>query len=102
MIKNNNLKSIYLIYLIRIYRSELYISGGILSITSRILIIDLLQKRIPSYLITGILVMHAERYCIFFLYKWGDTFFGYIFVGQVFFFMYKFNIGLITYVLLLL
>ncbi|GES78268.1 DNA repair protein [Rhizophagus clarus] len=42
-------------------RSELYISGGILSITSRILIIDLLQKRIPSYLITGILVMHAER-----------------------------------------
>ncbi|CAG8681451.1 22521_t:CDS:10 [Rhizophagus irregularis] len=42
-------------------RSELYVSGGILSITSRILIIDLLQKRIPTYLITGILVMHAER-----------------------------------------
>ncbi|CAG8438592.1 3356_t:CDS:10 [Funneliformis mosseae] len=42
-------------------RSELYVSGGILSITSRILIIDLLQKRIPTYLITGILIMHAER-----------------------------------------
>ncbi|CAG8592159.1 11965_t:CDS:2 [Funneliformis caledonium] len=43
-------------------RSELYVSGGILSITSRILIIDLLQKRIPTYLITGILIMHAERF----------------------------------------
>lgn len=42
-------------------RSELYLSGGILSITSRILIVDLLTKRIPSYLITGILVNHAER-----------------------------------------
>ncbi|CAG8530452.1 12745_t:CDS:2, partial [Cetraspora pellucida] len=42
-------------------RSELYLSGGIMSITSRILIVDLLTKRIPSYLITGILVNHAER-----------------------------------------
>ncbi|CAG8453665.1 10156_t:CDS:10 [Dentiscutata heterogama] len=42
-------------------RSELYLSGGIISITSRILIVDLLTKRIPSYLITGILVNHAER-----------------------------------------
>ncbi|CAG8755563.1 1657_t:CDS:2, partial [Cetraspora pellucida] len=42
-------------------RSELYLSGGIMSITSRILIVDLLTKRIPSYFITGILVNHAER-----------------------------------------
>ncbi|CAG8572220.1 8330_t:CDS:2, partial [Racocetra persica] len=42
-------------------RSELYLSGGIISVTSRILIVDLLTKRIPSYLITGILVNHAER-----------------------------------------
>ncbi|CAG8758984.1 7545_t:CDS:1, partial [Acaulospora morrowiae] len=36
-------------------RSELYLSGGIISITSRILIVDLLTKRIPPSIITGIL-----------------------------------------------
>ncbi|KAG9288310.1 hypothetical protein G9A89_021341 [Geosiphon pyriformis] len=42
-------------------RRPIYLAGGILSITSRILIVDLLTKNIPTNLITGILVFHAER-----------------------------------------
>ena len=42
-------------------RQELYLSGGLLSITSRILIVDMLLKRIPTDLITGLLIMHAEQ-----------------------------------------
>ncbi|ORX93909.1 DNA repair endonuclease XPF [Basidiobolus meristosporus CBS 931.73] len=42
-------------------RTEVYLSGGILSVTSRILVVDLLTKRIPTHLITGILVNHAHK-----------------------------------------
>ena len=42
-------------------RKELYLSGGPLSITSRILIVDMLLGNIPIDLITGIIIMHAER-----------------------------------------
>jgi len=42
-------------------RQELYLSGGLLSVTSRILVVDMLNKRIPTHLITGIVVLHAER-----------------------------------------
>ncbi|KAN0059816.1 DNA repair protein RAD16 [Thecaphora frezii] len=42
-------------------RQETYLSGGILSVTSRILVVDMLSKRIPTALITGLVVMHAER-----------------------------------------
>ncbi|KAL1915153.1 uncharacterized protein VTP21DRAFT_7634 [Calcarisporiella thermophila] len=42
-------------------RSEIYKSGGILSITSRILIVDMLNKSIPTHIVSGILVNHAER-----------------------------------------
>ncbi|WFD07905.1 DNA repair protein RAD16 [Malassezia vespertilionis] len=42
-------------------RSEAYMEGGILSITTRILIVDMLTKRIPTSLVTGIVVLHAEN-----------------------------------------
>ncbi|PWN52772.1 hypothetical protein IE53DRAFT_311477 [Violaceomyces palustris] len=42
-------------------RQEIYLSGGILSVTSRILVVDMLSKRIPTDLITGLVVLHAEK-----------------------------------------
>lgn len=42
-------------------RSEMYLSGGIMSVTSRILVVDMLSKRIPTGLITGLIVLHAEK-----------------------------------------
>jgi DNA excision repair protein ERCC-4 len=42
-------------------RQELYKRGGLVSVTSRILVVDMLQQDIPVPLITGLLVLHAER-----------------------------------------
>eukprot|EP01083_Nonionella_stella_P277802 944586_1 len=42
-------------------RQRLYVNGGCLSITSRILIVDLLNKVLPAESLTGVLVHHAER-----------------------------------------
>jgi DNA excision repair protein ERCC-4 len=42
-------------------RNDLYKKGGLISITSRILVVDMLQKDIPIEHITGIVVLHAER-----------------------------------------
>ncbi|GJJ13082.1 hypothetical protein Clacol_007332 [Clathrus columnatus] len=42
-------------------RQILYNNGGIVSVTSRILVVDLLQSDIPVDKITGLIVMHAER-----------------------------------------
>lgn len=50
--------------LIRIYdflRQLLYKKGGLISVTSRILVVDLLQKDIPVELITGMVILHAEK-----------------------------------------
>jgi DNA excision repair protein ERCC-4 len=38
----------------------MYKQGGLFSVTSRILVVDMLTKRIPVDLITGIIVLHAE------------------------------------------
>jgi DNA excision repair protein ERCC-4 len=43
-------------------RSEIYLGGGVMFVTSRILIVDMLQNRVPMELISGIIVMHAERF----------------------------------------
>lgn len=43
-------------------RSDLYRYGGVLAVTSRILVMDLLTGRIPLHLVTGILVTNAHRY----------------------------------------
>lgn len=42
-------------------RIQIYLKGGVLSITSRILIVDMLNKRIPVNMVTGILINHAHR-----------------------------------------
>ncbi|KAJ7758792.1 hypothetical protein DFH07DRAFT_448152 [Mycena maculata] len=42
-------------------RQDLYKQGGLFSVTSRILVVDILQGDIPTSRITGILVLHAER-----------------------------------------
>ena len=42
-------------------RQELYRRGGIFSVTSQILVVDMLQSTLPTELITGILILHAER-----------------------------------------
>lgn len=42
-------------------RRELYESGGLISVTSRILVVDLLTSNIPTALITGLVVLHGER-----------------------------------------
>ncbi|KNC97326.1 DNA repair protein (rad1) [Spizellomyces punctatus DAOM BR117] len=42
-------------------RSDLYRSGGVLSVTSRILVVDMLNKVLPFDLVLGIIVNHAHR-----------------------------------------
>ncbi len=42
-------------------RAKAYKSGGILSITSRILVVDLLTELLDSERVTGLVVLHAER-----------------------------------------
>ncbi|THU85938.1 hypothetical protein K435DRAFT_731891 [Dendrothele bispora CBS 962.96] len=42
-------------------RQDLYKKGGLISVTSRILVVDMLQNDIPVDLITGMLVLHAEK-----------------------------------------
>ncbi|KAJ3313543.1 DNA repair endonuclease XPF [Boothiomyces sp. JEL0838] len=41
-------------------RQSLYLGGGVISITARILIVDLLNKIIPINLISGLLINHCE------------------------------------------
>ena len=42
-------------------RQELYRRGGIFSVTSQILIVDMLQSTLPTEMITGFMILHAER-----------------------------------------
>ncbi|KAI8914895.1 hypothetical protein DFJ77DRAFT_463850 [Powellomyces hirtus] len=42
-------------------RQDLYLSGGVLSVTSRILVVDMLNKIVPVNKILGIIVNHAHR-----------------------------------------
>merc|ERR1719232_1543547 len=42
-------------------REIVYLEGGVLFITTRILVVDFLMDRIPSDLITGVLVYRAHR-----------------------------------------
>lgn len=42
------------------YSESMYKQGGVFSVTSRILVVDMLTKKIPVELVTGIVVLHAE------------------------------------------
>ncbi|KIM86970.1 hypothetical protein PILCRDRAFT_4216 [Piloderma croceum F 1598] len=43
-------------------RQDLYKRGGLMSVTSQILVVDMLQSDLPIDLITGVIVLHAEKY----------------------------------------
>ncbi len=43
------------------FREALYKHGGLLSVTSRILVVDLLSKKLPAEAIAGLVVLHAEE-----------------------------------------
>ena len=43
-------------------RESVYLSGGVLFVTSRILVVDMLTKRLPIHLVTGIVVYRAHKY----------------------------------------
>lgn len=42
-------------------RESVYLSGGVLFVTSRILVVDMLTKRLPIHLVTGIVVFRAHK-----------------------------------------
>ncbi|XP_042856458.1 DNA repair endonuclease XPF-like [Penaeus japonicus] len=42
-------------------RSQIYANGGVLFVTSRILVMDLLMERVPGDLITGVIVWKAHK-----------------------------------------
>ena len=42
-------------------RESIYLKGGVLFVTSRILVVDMLMKRLPIHLVTGILVHRAHK-----------------------------------------
>ncbi|KAF7794882.1 hypothetical protein EIP86_006025 [Pleurotus ostreatoroseus] len=42
-------------------RQELYKKGGLLAVTSQILTVDMLTSDIPTQLVTGLVMLHAER-----------------------------------------
>lgn len=44
------------------HRESVYLSGGVLFVTSRILVVDMLTKRLPIHLVTGIVVYRAHKY----------------------------------------
>lgn len=43
-------------------REDLYKQGGLVSVTSRILVVDMLNGTIPVDLISGIVILHAEQW----------------------------------------
>ncbi|KAI8838897.1 hypothetical protein BC829DRAFT_426126 [Chytridium lagenaria] len=42
-------------------RASIYVSGGLVAVTSRILVVDMLNGTVPMHLVTGILVNHAHK-----------------------------------------
>lgn len=42
-------------------RADIYLEAGVLFVTSRILIVDMLTKVLPIHLVTGIVVCHAHN-----------------------------------------
>ncbi|XP_022786619.1 DNA repair endonuclease XPF-like isoform X3 [Stylophora pistillata] len=42
-------------------RESVYLAGGVLFVTSRILVVDMLTKKVPIHLVTGIVVFRAHK-----------------------------------------
>lgn len=47
---------------VTLFREALYQGGGVLFVTSRILVVDLLKNQCPADKVTGVLVFNAHRY----------------------------------------
>ena len=54
-------------------RESVYLSGGVLFVTSRILVVDMLTKRLPIHLVTGIVVYRAHKYVKGFAWYFSQT-----------------------------
>ncbi|KAI9226707.1 MAG: hypothetical protein DHS80DRAFT_18332 [Piptocephalis tieghemiana] len=61
-------------------RQALYLKGGVIAVTSRILVVDMLLERLPIHLVTGLVVLNAHRVraesteaFIIRLYRQGNT-----------------------------
>lgn len=50
-----------MIFLLTCSRQDIYKGGGLLSITSQIFTVDMLLSDIPTKMITGIIMLHAEK-----------------------------------------
>jgi len=46
---------------IKLFREKIYLQGGVLFVSSRILVVDLLKHRIPTAQITGFLIYRAHN-----------------------------------------
>ena len=79
-------------------RANIYLEGGVLFITTRILVVDMLVERIPIHLVSGILVYKAHQYVpllfILCLYCFGILL--YFYGMQVWFGLVRFNVPLVT------
>ena len=51
-------------------RESVYLNGGVLFVTSRILVVDMLTKKLPIHLVTGIVVYRAHKYVHHFFITW--------------------------------
>jgi len=65
-------------------RANIYLEGGVLFITTRILVVDILVERIPVHLVSGILVYRAHKYAVFHLLN--------VRVALVFLFLYFYDL----------
>ena len=49
-------------------REKIYLQGGVLFITSRILVVDLLRKYCPVEKVAGLLVYNAHRFSTIYIH----------------------------------
>lgn len=62
MVEFSIINSLIFLWDIFIHRQKVYLQGGVLFLTSRILVVDFLTERVPVEHISGILVYKAHRY----------------------------------------
>lgn len=59
--KFSHFNIIFVLLFLNICREVMYLEGGVLFMSGPILVVDLLKKRIPLHLVTGILVYRAHN-----------------------------------------
>ena len=58
---NTQTKTYWLLNILCSSRNAIYMEGGVIFVTSRILVVDMLTDKVPTHLITGILVYRAHK-----------------------------------------